>query len=74
MREDSNRNVHISLQALEGGVKVGGLRLGNHLRVFTSSGMLILSKKYDGPERFVPLQSHDVYLISTGEEIVKYSY
>ena len=74
MREDSNRNVHISLQALEGGVKVGGLRPGNHLRVFTSSGMLIFSKKYDGPERFVPLQSHDVYLISTGEEIVKYSY
>ena len=74
MRQDRTDKARITLQGVEGGVNVGGLREGNHLRVFTSSGIIIFSKKYDGPERFVPLPKHDVYLISTGEEVVKYSY
>ena len=74
MREERAKNTHITLQAADGGVNVGGLREGDHLRVFTSSGIIVFSKKYQGPERFVPLQNHDVYLISTGREVVKFSY
>ena len=58
----------------DGGVHVSGLEAGDHLRVFTSSGIIVFSKKYNGPDRFVPLQKHDVYLISTGREVVKYSF
>ena len=74
MREDRAKEIHIKLQPVEGGVNVRGLEKGDHLRVFNSAGMLVFSKKYDGPERFVPLKQRDVYIISTGREVVKYSY
>ena len=74
IRAEGGKNVRIKLQTAEGGIHVSGLRPGDHLRVFNSSGILVFSKKYDGPERFVPLQHHDVYLISTGEEVVKFGY
>ena len=74
MREDRAKDIHIKLEPAEGGVNVRGLEKGDHLRVFNSSGMIIYSKKYDGPERFVPLRQRDIYLISTGREVVKYSY
>ena len=74
MRQEVKQNTRIKVEAAEGGITVTGLLPGDHLRAFTSAGMIVFSKKYQGSRQFVPLQAHDVYLLSTGQEVVKYSY
>ena len=73
MRLEKNDD-RVQLEKADGGVWVRKLRAGDHLRVFTSGGMLVYSKKTGGSDQFVPLKTDDVYLISTGSQVVKYAY
>ena len=59
---------------LDNGVRIDGLTAGNMVRMFTSDGMTIHKKEAMGTNMFVPLSRHDVYLLSTGEEIFKFRF
>ena len=62
------------MAAADGGIRVEGLEPGAHLRVFSSAGIVCFSRKTAGTSLFVPLRHHDTYLVSTGTEIVKFTY
>ena len=64
----------IRIEKTDGGINVSGLATGDHLRVFNSEGVILFSKKYAGSNFFVPLKHHDVYLVSSGQEVVKCNY
>lgn len=63
----------------DGGVRVTGLPVSdNHhtyrIRVFGSDGMLRYSTFSESSTLFVPLYKHDVYLLSTGKDVLKFEY
>ena len=68
------KQAKIQLTKTDGGINVRGLNENAHLRVFTSGGMLVFSKKATGTHLFVPLKHQDTYLISTGNEVLKFAY
>ena len=49
---------------------------GNALqvRVFNSSGITIYSEPSTAESIFVPLKQHDVYVLSTGKDILKFKF
>lgn len=59
---------------LDNGVRIDGLTAGNMVRVFSSDGIITHKKEATGTNMFVPLRRHDVYLLSTGEEIFKFKF
>lgn len=64
----------VTVTTLDNGVRLDGLTADNTVRVFTADGMTAFKKKATGTTMFVPLKRHDVYLLSTGEEIFKFRY
>lgn len=75
IREDIAKNgSKVSVKTEENGVRVSGLKKGDRLRVFSSNGILMYSCKVESSSQFVPLRGHDVYLLSSGQEIHKFSY
>ena len=64
----------LRIERQEGGVHVNGLKSGDTLRVFSADGLLVYRATATATSMFVPLSMHGVYLLSTKEEIVKYSY
>ena len=44
------------------------------VRVFRSSGTAIYSEPSKSESIFVPLENHDVYLLSTGKDILKFKF
>ena len=64
----------VTVTTLDNGVRLDGLSAGNMVRVFTSGGMTMFKKEATCTTLFVPLQRHDVYLLSTGEEIFKFRF
>lgn len=64
----------VTINTLDNGVRLNGLTTGNNVRVFASNGIVVHKKEATGSTMFVPLQHHDVYLLSTGEEIFKFRY
>lgn len=71
--QQDDRHTRVQLKRTDGGVIIIN-QFPTHLRVFTSSGMLVFSKKTADSSVFVPLKPGDTYLISTGDEVVKYAY
>ena len=74
LRENPSAKPRVQMAAADGGIRVEGLEPGAHLRVFSSAGIVCFSRKTAGTSLFVPLRHHDTYLVSTGTEIVKFTY
>ena len=64
----------VTVTILDNGVRLDGLTADNMVRVFTADGMTAFKKEATGTTMFVPLSRHDVYLLSTGEEIFKFRF
>ena len=64
----------VTVTILDNGVRLDGLTADNTVRVFAADGMTAFKKEATGTTMFVPLSRHDVYLLSTGEEIFKFRF
>ena len=64
----------VTVTTLDNGIRLDGLTADNMVRVFTADGMTAFKKEATGTTMFVPLSRHDVYLLSTGEEIFKFRF
>ena len=64
----------VTVTTLDNGIRLDGLTADNMVRVFTADGMTAFKKEAIGTTMFVPLSRHDVYLLSTGEEIFKFRF
>ncbi len=63
----------------EGGVRVSGLPVSDNgrqyrLRLFGSDGTLQYTTVSHGGSLFIPLEKHDVYLLSTGKDVLKFNF
>ena len=70
----SKRSSAISVRAEEQGVRVIGLTKGDRLRIFASNGILVYSCVATSREQLVPIKRHDVYLLSSGDDILKFNF
>ena len=71
----------ITITEEEDGVLISGLPTGTdksgkdyRIRVFASSGAVVYSKPSSTGSIFVPLKNHDVYMLSTGKDILKFRF
>ena len=64
----------VKVTKLENGVRLDGLVAGKKVRLFRSDGITEFKKEATGNTMFIPLTRNDVYLLSTGEEVFKFSY
>ena len=71
-KDDTQRKVNIEQTEL--GVWLSGLEEGDHVRIFDAAGLTIYQHSNPTSRLFVPIQQHGVYLLSTGQEIVKFSF
>lgn len=66
---------HTRVESYNGGIRLYGIQEGSNVRVFNLSGYLIHNEpKTAGTTLNVPLPTRGIYIISTGNEIFKYSY
>ena len=63
-----------SIEQVEKGVWVSGLESNDFLRVFDAEGVLIFIKERPDSRLFVPIDRHGVFMLSTGQEIVKFMF
>lgn len=63
-----------AITTLDKGVRIDGLTAGHTLRIFSSEGFCVFKKDTTSSTISVPLKHHNVYLLSTGEEIFKFRY
>lgn len=80
VRFNENKNaLDIKVSREEGGVRITGLPVSDdhktyRIRVFGSDGMLRYGTVSQSSTLFVPLNKHDVYLLSTGKDVLKFNY
>ena len=67
-----DHRVSVSIQ--DGGVLLGNLEPGEDVRIFNSAGLTMLKKNATSNTLFVPLQRHDTYVISAGQEVFKFIF
>jgi hypothetical protein len=72
MKDFTQRKVQVIRQ--EEGVLVTGLEPGDFVRVFDAAGLPIYQHSHPTHQVFVPLSRLGVYLLSTGQEVVKFMY
>ena len=66
---------HTLVERYDGGIRLAGIQEGSNVRVFSINGYLVYNEpKTAGTTLNVPLSTRGVYIISTGNEIFKYSY
>ena len=63
----------------DGGVRISGLPVSDNanqyrIRLFSSDGTLQYSTVSQSSTLFVPLKTHDVYLLSTGKNVLKFTF
>ena len=68
----SQRKVQVTQQ--EKGVLVTGLETGDFVRVFDATALPVYQHSQPANKLFVPLSRHGVYLLSTGQEVVKFVF
>ena len=56
------------------GIWINGLEEGDYVRIFDAAGMPVYQQSHPDSRLFVPLREHAVYLLSTGQEIVKFTF
>lgn len=78
---ETKANLNIKITEEEGGVHISGLPTGldkegreYRVRIFNSAGMGVYSRPSETETIFVPLNHHDVYLLSTGENVLKFKF
>lgn len=78
---ETKANLNIKITEEEGGVRISGLPTGvdkegreYRVRIFNSAGMGMYNKPSLTETIFVPLNHHDVYLLSTGEDVLKFKF
>lgn len=64
----------IKVDKTEEGIWISGLETGDELRIFDAAGKAYYINRKPQNRQFVPIHEHDVYLISTGQEVVKFTY
>ena len=72
--EENLQDLEAIVTKLENGVRLDGLVAGKKVRLFRSDGITEFKKEATGNTMFIPLTRNDVYLLSTGEEVFKFSY
>ena len=74
MADENKNGSKVHVEHADGGVRVSGLETGT-LRIFSAGGYLVYKRDIaNEQEVFIPLKNHDVYLLSSGKEIHKFSY
>lgn len=68
---DKQQPVSFTVKAEEGGLRIGNLAEGSHLRIYTEGGLMVANKNDVKGNVFVPLQWHGIYIVSNGKEAVK---
>jgi hypothetical protein len=56
------------------GLRLSGLVPGETIRIYSMSGQLVSSGKATAVEQFVSLREHGVYIVASGDRIVKAAY
>ena len=64
----------VKIEQTEKGVWVSGLESDDYLRVFDAEGVAVYLKEHPDSRLFVPISRHGVFLLSTGQEIVKFMF
>ena len=70
--KDSDHKVKVTAQA--SGVWISGLEQGDFVRIFDTGAMPVYQNSAPQGSIFVPLEHHGVYLLSTGQEIFKFTF
>ena len=71
-RDDIQHKVKI--EQTEQGVWLSGLEQDDYVRIFDAAGMPRYQNSHPASRLFVPIHEHGVYLLSTGQEIVKFTF
>ena len=56
------------------GVWISGLEDGDFVRIFDAAGRAAYQNSHPTERLFVPMEEHGVYLLSTGQEVVKFRF
>ena len=64
----------VKVEQVEDGVWLSGLEDGDFVRIFGAGGQTVYQHSRPSSRLFVPLHERGVYLLSTGQEIVKFSF
>jgi hypothetical protein len=64
----------VRIEQVEQGVWISGLEEGDFVRIFDAAGLALYQQSRPTSRLFVPIDQHGVYLLSTGQEIVKFSF
>ena len=64
----------VNVEQDEKGVWVSGLESNDFLRVFDAEGMPVYLMEHPDSRLFIPISRHGVYMLSTGQEIVKFMF
>ena len=72
--DDFTNNHHVKITVLDDGVSLSGLNVGETIRIFNTEGIPVCNKQATSSTQFIPLQRHDVYVLSAGDEVFKFRY
>ena len=64
----------VKVEVVENGVWLSGLETDDYVRVFDAQGMPVYINRTPIDRVFVPLRQHGVYLLSAGQEVVKFTF
>ena len=64
----------VKVEQTEHGVWISGLEKNDHVRVFDALGKPIYQQRHPQSRLFVPIMEHGVYLLSSGQEFVKFTF
>ena len=71
-RDDIQHKVKI--EQTEQGVWISGLEQDDFVRIFDAAALPYYQNSHPANRLYVPIQQHGVYLLSTGQEIVKFRF
>jgi hypothetical protein len=64
----------VRIEQVEQAVWISGLEEGDFVRIFDAAVLAVYQQSRPTSRLFVPIDQHGVYLLSTGQEIVKFSF
>ena len=71
----NDEKVHkVKVEQTERGVWISGLESDDYVRIFDAAGKPFYLQSNPASRLFVPITEHGVYLLSTGQEIVKFRW
>lgn len=71
---DDQKPHKVMVETTDDGAWINGLETGDYVRVFDAAGLPCYQESHPATRLFVPLQQHGVYLLSTGQEVVKFNF